>query len=228
MDDSELNEKDEEINSNHRSRRIQSIGGGSPLIKKSTSGRRKSQTKSVTIKTSTSSVPTPILGRNDGVSSSSGNDIILHVGGSAWTKESLAYEAAMNDDGENSRPSSAHGGERNTSYRKSIDQSRDLSYTKTKVAGEYVQSISDQLCDGEKSDDFSHIKFVAEQQSDRKNVNIEIVEKAFKEYKADINQSLSDLDTKINHLDGMIKLLVDRIPTVPHSDVKKSVGEKED
>lgn len=227
MDDSELNEKDEEINSNHRSRRIQSIGGGSPLIKKSTSGRRKSQTKSVTIKTSTSSVPTPLLGRNDGVSSSSGNDIILHVGGSAWTRESLAYEAAMNDDGENSRPSSAHGG-RNNSHRKSIDQSKDLSHTKTKVAGEYVQSISDQLYDGEKSDDFSHIKFVAEQQSDRKNVNVEIVEKAFKEYKSDINQSLSDLDTKINHLEGMIKLLVDRIPTVPHSDVKKSVGEKED
>ena len=37
MDDAELNEKDEEINSNHRSRRIQSIGGGSPLIKKSNS-----------------------------------------------------------------------------------------------------------------------------------------------------------------------------------------------
>ena len=227
MDDSELNEKDEEINSSHRSRRIQSIGGGSPLIKKSTSGRRKSQTKSVTIKTSTSSVPTPNLGRNDGVSSSSGNDIILHVGGSAWTRESLAYEAAMNDDGENSRPSSAHGG-RNNSHRKSIDQSRDLSNTKTKVAGEYVQSISDQLYDGEKSDDFSHIKFVAEQQSDHKNVNVEIVEKAFKEYKSDINQSLSDLDTKINHLEGMIKLLVDRIPAVPHLDVNKSVGEKED
>ena len=50
----------------------------------------------------------------------------------------------------------------------------------------------------------SIIKFVDEQNSHdvKNNLNVEIVQKAFKEYKDDINQSLSDLDTKVILFEG--------------------------
>ena len=40
------------------------------------------------------------------------------------------------------------------------------------------------------------------------------MQNAFKEYKEDINQSLSELDSKIDRLESMIKLLVERTPQV--------------
>ena len=119
MDDTEVTEGSEDNADTGRVRRIQSVSGGSPLAKKSVSGRRKSQNiqKNVTIKTST--VPTPPnLSRNNGVSSSSSNDVILHVGGNAWTRESLAYGGSR----DNTRPNSAHGGSSNNIHRKSNHQ----------------------------------------------------------------------------------------------------------
>ena len=214
VDDNEVAEGSDDNNENSRTRRIQSVSGGSPLMKNS--GRRKSQNtaKSVTIKTSTSSVPTPGYNRR-GVASSASNDVILHVGGQAWTRESLAYGTSR----DSSRPNSAHGSNSNIQHRKSIDQSslissssitnqqipslrptssdsltHQLSGTQvTKVAGDYVQSKAENSFSSfsEQPQDYHSIKFVDEQSSH--DVNLELVQKAFKEYKDDINQSLSDL-----------------------------------
>ena len=245
VDDQEVVEGGDESNENSRTRRIQSVSGGSPLMK--TSGRRKSQntSKTVTIKTSTSSVPTPGFSRKGGVASSASNDIILHVGGQAWTRESLAYGTSR----DNSRPNSAHGSNSNIQHRKSLDQSslissssiinhqipslrptssdsltHQLSGTQvTKVAGDYVQSKAENSFSSfsEQPQDYHSIKFVDEQSSH--DVNLELVQKAFKEYKDDINQSLSDLDTKIDRLESMIALLVERMPqtVVPHNTITK-------
>ena len=247
VDDNEVAEGSDDNNENSRTRRIQSVSGGSPLMKNS--GRRKSQNtaKSVTIKTSTSSVPTPGYNRR-GVASSASNDIILHVGGQAWTRESLAYGTSR----DTSRPNSPHGSSSNIQHRKSIDQSslissssitnqqipslrptssdslnHQLSGTQvTKVAGDYVQSKTENSFSSfsEQPQDYhSIIKFVDEQNSHdvKNNLNVEIVQKAFKEYKDDINQSLSDLDTKIDRLESMIAILVERMPqvVVPHNTV---------
>ena len=54
------------------------------------------------------------------------------------------------------------------------------------------------------------------------------MQNAFKEYKSDINQSLSDLDTKINRLEGMISLLVERMPAMPHTSLNNSSEENKD
>lgn len=237
----------------NRLRRIQSVSGGSPPppVTKS-SARRKSQTnpKNVIIKTSKSSqVPTPGSNRNNGVASSSNNnDIVLHVGGSAWTRESLAY-------GDNSGPVSSRGSRSNI-HRTSLDQSSLISSTSIinqevpsirpstadsltltrspkhsrdlrsnrhhKVAGEYIQSKADGSF---QNTDFQSIQVVEGQYPDRNVVNIELVQNAFKEYKSDINQSLSDLDTKLNRLENMIKVLVERVPVVPQVDLKKSTKE---
>lgn len=246
VDDQEVVEGGEESNENSRTRRIQSVSGGSPLMK--TSGRRKSQntSKTVTIKTSTSSVPTPGFSRKGGVASSASNDIILHVGGQAWTRESLAYGTSR----DNSRPNSAHGSNSNIQHRKSVDQSSLISSSSiinhqipslrptssdslthqppsgvpvTKVAGDYVQSKAENSFSSfsEQPQDYHSIKFVDEQSSH--DVNLELVQKAFKEYKDDINQSLSDLDTKIDRLESMIALLVERMPqtVVPHNTITK-------
>ena len=243
VDDTEVAEGSEDNNESSRTRRIQSVSGGSPLMKASTSGRRKSQntaTKTVTIKTSTSSVPTPGFSRK-GVTSSASNDVILHVGGQAWTRESLAYGTSR----ESSRPNSANGNHSNVQHPKSIDQSSLISSSSivnhqipslrptssdslshpssgahvTKVAGDYVQSKAENSFSSfsEQPQDYnSIIKFVDEQSSHevRNNLNVEIVQKAFKEYKEDINQSLSELDTKIDRLESMITLLVERTPQV--------------
>ena len=246
VDDAEVNEGSEDNDHSSRLRRIQSLSSSSPLVgKKSTSARRKSQTtqKNVTIKTSTSSVPTPALNRNNGVSSSSSNDVILHVGGQAWTRESLAY-------GESSRPTSAQGS--NLNHRKSLDQSSLISstsiinhqipslrpatadssltspVTQTKVSGEYVQSKAAADLSFTTQEDYHSIKFLDEQherENDGKNVvNVELVQNAFREYKEDINQSLSELDTKINRLESMIKLLVERMPVVVVPEVDSNVS----
>ena len=251
VDETEVNEDVEENNDSSRLRRIQSLSSGSPLMgKKSTAVRRKSQntTKNVTIKTSTSSVPTPALSRNNGVSSSSSNDVILHVGGHAWTRESLAYGASR----DTTRPNSAQGSSSNNNiHRKSVDQSSLISSTsiinqqipslrpataesQTKVAGEYIQSKpGEQLSFTTASEDFHSIKFLDEptQQGkhDGKNnvINVELVQNAFKEYKEDINQSLSELDTKMNRLESMIKLLVERMPVVPQQQVDSDMANRE-
>jgi hypothetical protein len=244
VDETEVNEENEENNDSSRLRRIQSLSSGSPLIgKKSISVRRKSQTnqKSVTIKTSTSSVPTPSLNRNNGVSSSSSNDVILHVGGNAWTRESLAYGASR----DNTRPNSAQGSSSNKLYRKSsvISSTSIINHqipslrpattespaTRTKVAGEYVQSKTADLS-FTTQEDFQSIKFLDEQEekNDGKNVvNVELVQNAFKEYKKDINQSLSELDTKMSRLESMIKLLVERMPVVVVPQVDANVASTE-
>ena len=254
VDENEVVEGSDDNNENSRTRRIQSVSGGSPLMKNS--GRRKSQNtaKSVTIKTSTSSVPTPGYNRR-GVASSASNDVILHVGGQAWTRESLAYGTSR----ESSRPNSAHGSSSNIQHRKSIDQSSLISSSSitnqqipslrptssdslthqisgtrvTKVAGDYVQSKAENSFSSfsEQPQDYhSIIKFVDEQNSHdvKNNLNVEIVQKAFKEYKDDINQSLSDLDTKIDRLESMITILVERMPqaVVPHNTV--TAGKKND
>ena len=234
MDETEVNEEIEDTNDSSRLRRIQSLQSGSPLIAKrsSTSVRRKSQTnqKNVTIKTSTSSVPTPtVLNRNNGVSSSSSNDVILHVGGHAWTRESLAYGASR----DTTRPNSAQGSSSNIEmHRKSIDQSSLISSTSiinpnqipslrpstadspVKQTKEYVQSKAADLS-FTTQEDFQSIRSLdQEQKNDGKNKTVELVQNAFKEYKEDINQSLSELDTKMNRLESMIKLLVERMPVV--------------
>ena len=249
MDDAEVTEGTEDNVLSNRSRRVQSVGGGSPLIKKCTLGRRKSQNvpKNVTIKTSSPTVPTPALNRNDGVSSSSSNDVILHVGGSAWTRESMAYGGSRNT----TRPNSAQGSNGNIQmlhiqHRKSLDQSSLISpsssiinqripslrpttadnslaespVVQTKIAGDYVQSKADSNLSFTQSTDYHPIKFIDEQTD--KNVSVELVQNAFNEYKLDINQSLSDLNTKINRLEGMISLLVERIPAMPHTSLNNS------
>ena len=252
VDDTEVNEEIEETNDSSRLRRVQSLQSGSPLIgkKSSTSVRRKSQTnqKNVTIKTSTSSVPTPIiLNRNNGVSSSSSNDVILHVGGHAWTRESLAYGASR----DTTRPNSAQGSSSNIEmHRKSIDQSSLISSTsiinpnqipslrpataespESSQTKEYVQSKAFKDLSFTTQEDFQSIKFLDEHQEPKnegKNniMTVELVQNAFKEYKEDINQSLSELDTKMNRLESMIKLLVERMPVVVDSQVDSNVAVK--
>ena len=85
VDDPDITEETEENTELNRSRRIQSVDGGSPLIRKGSLGRRKSQNhqKNVTIKTSSSTMPTPTLNRDKVLDSSSNNDVILHVEGTA-------------------------------------------------------------------------------------------------------------------------------------------------
>ena len=251
VDDAEVTDTAEDNVLTNRSRRIQSVGGGSPLIKKSTLGRRKSQTisKNVTIKTSSSTVPTPSLNRNNGVSSSSSNDVILHVGGSAWTRESIAYGESRDS------PNSAHGSSSNIQmlqiqHRKSLDQSSLISpptsilnqripslrpttadslrhspVIQTKISGDYVHSKADANLPFTHSTDFHSLKFVDEQHAREKTVSVELVQNAFSEYKSDINRSLSDLDTKINRLESMIALLVERIPAMPQSSLNNSAEE---
>ena len=54
------------------------------------------------------------------------------------------------------------------------------------------------------------------------------MQKAFKEYKDDINQSLSDLDTKIDRLESMIAILVERMPQVVVPQNTVTTGKKND
>ena len=258
VDDADVTERTEDNAITNRSRRVQSVGGGSPLIKKSNLGRRKSQSihRNVTIKTSLSTVPTPSLNRNDMVSASSSNDVILHVGGSAWTRESIAYGGSR----DNTRPTSAHDNSGNIQmihlqHRKSLDQSSLISPTtsiinqqipslrpttadslidprspivQTKITGDYVHSKAEANLPFTQGADniLTHMyadKYV-DGQSD-KNVSVELVQNAFKEYKTDINQSLSNLDTKINRLESMIATLVERIPAMPHTSLNNSAEE---
>lgn len=249
-------------------RRGHSITGSSPLHDrlKSAGNRRKSHSgqRNVTIKTSLPTVPSPALHRNDTVGSSpGGNDVILHVGGTAWTRESIAYGGG--ESGDTTRPNSEHGrsnGDRNIqlhqnqNHRKALETQSPLispttsiideetprlrpttadsltSIVHTKTAGDYVHPSSERRGGGvtqslsfTQSTDESHsIRFVDEQyHPSGKNaaaaaaaggsIRAEVVQNAFNEYKADINQSLGQLDTKINRLESMISLLVERIPT---------------
>lgn len=97
------------------------------------------------------------------------------------------------------------------------------------VAGDYVPPSSDRRRGGgtttqslsytQSLDDSHTIRFVDEQYHPSNKIAIsagsistEVVQNAFNEYRADINQSLSELDAKINRLENMISQLVERIP----------------
>ena len=241
IDGKDVNEADGD-HEQQRSQSIQlrgnSIGGGSPLYDRvgprSNIGRRKVLgQKNVTIKTAASTVPTPNFQRNDAVAS-----VQLHVGGSAWTRESMAYAESAGS----TRPNSRHSSRNVQVHGKSADQSPVLSpppsmyqipseiskrpttadslaysaVMQTKTASDYVQGTTTAASVSYIQDSSSSsIKFVEERpkpNSDNTD-NVDMVQAAFDEYKSDMARSLSQLDSKINRLESMISILVERIPS---------------